>query len=151
VEPGQIGEVVITNLNRYSMPFIRYKNGDLAKFGIGHCQCGRKLPLISEIIGRSGEDIILPRGKKVAWNVLKGAMNHNQIRQFQIVQNKEGSVIIRYIPEKKTQTKDIEELLRFRFSSLLPASVILDFEKVHKIETAASGKSKLVISDYTPR
>lgn len=148
VEAGQIGEVVITNLNRYSMPFIRYKNGDMARSGIGYCKCGRKLPLISEIIGRSGEDIVLQGGKKVAWNVLKGAMNHNQIRQFQIVQNKEGSVVVKYVPEPKAQTADIEELLRFRFSSLLPPSVSLDFEKVQKIETAASGKSKLVISDY---
>jgi phenylacetate-CoA ligase len=47
VEPGEIGQVVITNLNRYAMPIIRYKNGDLARLGTEPCPCGCRLPTIA--------------------------------------------------------------------------------------------------------
>ncbi len=56
-EKGQTGEVVITNLNRYSMPFIRYKNGDLASFAVDKCRCGCKLPALLQIVGRTDEAI----------------------------------------------------------------------------------------------
>jgi len=151
VEDSQVGEVVITNLNRYSMPIIRYKNGDLARFAQGFCQCGCRLPVIWEIIGRTGEDIYLQDGKTLPWNILKRAMNHNQIRQFQLVQNRDGSVMVKYLPEKGADTEDIEKLLKFRFSPLLPATVSLSFEKVGTIAPAPSGKSKLVVTHYRPK
>ena len=147
---GQTGEVVITNLNRYSMPIIRYKNGDLAKFSLADCPCGCRLPLISEIIGRTGEDICLPDGKTVPWNQLKGFMNHPQIRQFQLVQNEDGSLTVKFVAEEKCDIERAKRLLLSRFSSLLCNSIKINFLIVDNIPPAASGKSKLVISNYNP-
>lgn len=145
---GDMGEVVITNLNRYSMPFIRYKNGDLARLGSAQCPCGCKLPVISEIIGRTGEDIYLPNGKMIPWNQLKGLMNHPCIRQFQLVQNKDSSLTVKFIAEEKYDIEQIKKLLTSRLSSLLGDSIRIEFLLVQKIEPAPSGKSKLVISNY---
>jgi len=151
VEEGQTGEVVITNLNRYSTPFIRYKNGDLATFTQGLCPCGSKLPIISEVVGRTGEDVFLPSGKTIPWNQLKGLMNHPQIRQFQLVQNKNGSILVKYIPERNSNIQEIEKLLKFRFTNLLQNSIKVKFLKVNKITPSSSGKSKLVVSNYKPQ
>lgn len=49
----QKGEVVITNLNSYTMPFIRYKIGDNVILNDTLCPCGNKLPLIKTIIERT--------------------------------------------------------------------------------------------------
>ena len=150
VEKGQAGEVVITNLNRYSMPFVRYKNGDLARSGLEDCPCGCKLPVISEVIGRTGEDIYLPSGKVIPWNQLKGFMNHSDVQQFQLVQNKDGSLTIKFIPEQNSNIEQTKSILISRFRSLLGDSIGIDFSIVERIDPAPSGKSKLVISNYHP-
>ena len=148
VGPGETGEVVITNLNRYAMPILRYANGDLARLSKEVCPCGCKLPMLAEIIGRSGQDMCFPNGKTVPWNVLKSAMNHNQIRQFQIVQNPNASVTIKYIPESQAGISELEALFSQRFKCLLPSSTQITFEIVSHIPQASSGKSKLVICNY---
>lgn len=50
--PGEEAEVIITNLDSYAMPFIRYKIGDMAVFSDAKCPCGRQLPFIKEIAER---------------------------------------------------------------------------------------------------
>lgn len=51
--PGEEGDVIITNLDSYVMPFIRYRIGDLAVPGDSNCSCGRGLPLIKAILERT--------------------------------------------------------------------------------------------------
>jgi phenylacetate-CoA ligase len=51
VDQGERGEVVVTNLHAYAMPFIRYRIGDLATRG-APCGCGAPFSTISEIQGR---------------------------------------------------------------------------------------------------
>ncbi len=150
VEDGQIGEVVITNLNRYAMPIIRYKNGDLARLTHELCPCGCKLPMIAEILGRTGEDIFLPNGKTMSWNQLKSPMNHPQIRQFQLVQNDDGTLTIRYVAEPGVNTEQIESLLLVRYKDILGPSIVIEIDRINEIAPASSGKSKLVISNYKP-
>lgn len=148
VEPGQIGEVVLTNLNRYAMPIIRYKNGDLASLSAEVCPCGCRLPMIAEIVGRAGEDITLPNGKMIPWNQLKGPMNHPNIRQFQIVQNANGSLTIKYVKEPQEECQKLESLLKPRFEAILGGHLPISFDEVCNIPQATSGKSKLVVSHY---
>jgi phenylacetate-CoA ligase len=152
VEAGQIGQVVITNLNRYAMPIIRYKNGDLARLSAEPCPCGCSLPMIAEIIGRTGEDIVLPDGRTVPWNQLKGLMNHPQVRQFQLVQQADGRLTVRYVPENHNdrQVIETESLLKTRFKDLVGPSMPIEMDKVNEIPPATSGKIKLVISYYRP-
>ena len=53
-EPGEVGEVVITDLNNFSVPLIRYRIGDLATAVDGTpCPCGRDLSRIGRIEGRT--------------------------------------------------------------------------------------------------
>jgi len=148
VTDGEIGEVVITNLNRYSMPIIRYKNGDMASLSREVCSCGCKLPMIAEILGRTGEDMVLPTGKTIPWNQLKSLMTHQRIRQFQLVQNEDGSVTIRYVPADDADTKQLENLLLYRYRNLTGNSIEIKVEKAKLIPPSVSGKSKLVISHY---
>jgi phenylacetate-CoA ligase len=48
-------EIILTNLNSYSFPIIRYKQGDYIDYDNNHfCNCGLKTPLLNNVIGRSG-------------------------------------------------------------------------------------------------
>jgi len=147
-KPDQVGEIVITNLNRYAMPIIRYKNGDLAALSQERCSCGRQLPLLKKIAGRTGEDITTPDGRKLPWNQMKSLMNHPWIRQFQIVQQKDGSLKVKYASEKNTVTTKLESLLLHRYRRLLGNTMTIIIERVEKIPPAPSGKTRLVISHY---
>ena len=151
ITDGGVGEVVVTNLNRYAMPIIRYKNGDLARLSIETCSCGCQLPMIAEIAGRTGEDMFLPTGKVIPWNQLKSLMTHQHVRQFQLVQNDNGSFTIRYVPEINIDTKQLDELLLYRYRNLLGNSIEIKIEKTQSISPSPSGKSKLVVSNYQPK
>lgn len=60
------GELVCTALDSLTMPFIRYNIGDVATLSSASCDCGRTLPLISEIEGRALDRLVLPDGSRVS-------------------------------------------------------------------------------------
>lgn len=57
-EPGETGEVIVTNLARVSFPIIRYRIGDLAAWETAPCACGDEKPTLS-LEGRAGDDFKL--------------------------------------------------------------------------------------------
>jgi phenylacetate-CoA ligase len=64
VEPGEVGELVMTTLARRAMPLIRYRTRDLAAVLPGECPCGRTHRRISRIAGRS-DDMFIIKGVNV--------------------------------------------------------------------------------------
>jgi phenylacetate-CoA ligase len=60
--PGQTGRVVVTPLHEYSTPLIRYAIGDYAVSG-PPCRCGRGLPVIAQILGRTRNMLRLQSGE----------------------------------------------------------------------------------------
>src|SRR4029077_12302961 len=62
---GQEGNVVITDLFNYGMPFVRYVNGDRAVAGFDLCPCGRGLPLLKKVVGRQLDVLETLDGRKV--------------------------------------------------------------------------------------
>ena len=65
VQPGEVGEVVCTGLVNFDQPLIRYRIGDLMRKGKGDCQCGRKMPVISEIVGRVEDTVVGMDGREM--------------------------------------------------------------------------------------
>jgi len=55
VTENEYGELVITTLGVEAMPLLRYKTGDICRFHYEPCECGRKSPRISPIIGRKNQ------------------------------------------------------------------------------------------------
>jgi len=60
---GDPGEVVLTSLNSFAMPFIRYRIGDLCTPVAGRCSCGSNFPLIASPVGRVNDMVRLPSGR----------------------------------------------------------------------------------------
>ncbi len=59
VEPGQLGEIVLTMLRREAMPLIRYRTKDLGWVSVEECECGRTTTRLMEIRGRSDDMLII--------------------------------------------------------------------------------------------
>ena len=62
---GEEGNVVITDLYNYGMPFVRYLNGDRAVAGFGNCACGRGLPTLRKVAGRQLDLLTTPDGRRL--------------------------------------------------------------------------------------
>ena len=61
VAPGEVGRVVVSTLNNFVMPLLRYELGDHAELG-QPCPCGRGLPVLNHIVGRTRDRITMPDG-----------------------------------------------------------------------------------------
>ncbi len=72
VKPGEIGKIVVTNLNRTLMPTIRYEVGDLCRWVEMECKCGRKTRIL-ELLGRS-DDIVIIGGGNITPEVISKAI-----------------------------------------------------------------------------
>ncbi len=86
--PEGMGRVLVTDLLNRSMPLIRYEIGDLASLDSKlECPCGRSLPLIGNIQGRSSDFLCLPSGRMIAGPSLALlAADMRDVRQVQFIQ-----------------------------------------------------------------
>jgi phenylacetate-CoA ligase len=84
-QPGEIGRVVVTDLYNFATTMLRYELRDYAEVG-WPCACGRKLPVLKRIVGRTRNRLTLPDGSKI-WPS-SGLRHFDQIpiRQFQLIQ-----------------------------------------------------------------
>jgi phenylacetate-CoA ligase len=86
-EPGENGNVVLTALNAFTMPFIRYRLGDVVEWIGVKCSCGSAFPLIGHVRGREDEMVRLPSGKLLSSFGLQCALRRYEgIEQFRFIQ-----------------------------------------------------------------
>jgi phenylacetate-CoA ligase len=85
VEPGNVGELVITNLGRVGSPLIRYRTGDLVKADTNRCLCGRELLRFEGgILGRC-DDMVTIRGNNVYPSSLEAILREfDEIAEYRI-------------------------------------------------------------------
>lgn len=88
--PGAIGRVVVTPLHNFAAPLVRYAIGDYAEVG-PPCPCGRGLPVLRRILGRTRNMVRLPSGES-HWAALESQRFAAvaPIIQYQIIQSQEG-------------------------------------------------------------
>lgn len=146
VPPGDSGEIVITHLDCYAMPMIRYRTGDVGRLLPGRCACGRGLPLMSVVEGRSTDFLYLPDGTtKHALSVIYPLRALPGIERFRVTQRVDYSLDVEVVVNE-----GVVSVSRASVASALQPVVgdhlALDVRFVKKIETSASGKFRYVIS-----
>jgi phenylacetate-CoA ligase len=147
---GEIGEVVITDLNNYCMPFIRYKIGDLAKAVDPKkiSACGRELPLIGSIQGRV-QAIIIGSNKKFLPGAFFGHFFKeypHMIKQYQVIQNKIGEIDLKIIKADRFNTQEMLLILN-NLREFMGLNTKINIKYVKKIEMVRTGKHQGAISN----
>lgn len=144
--PGEVGEVVVTDLHNWGMPFIRYVNGDLAVAnGPERCSCGRALTRIRGIEGRTLDALRDGEGRRVSsmfFIVMFSVLAH-KVRQFQVVQHRDNSIDLKVVPGGSFDD-ELLPLVRDNCSKFLPGAP-LNVEVVPEILAAANGKRRVVV------
>ncbi len=118
-QPGEQGEVVVTNLNAFTMPFIRYRLGDIATVGAQQCACGAPFSTIRQVQGRSIDSFTLPDGRVIhPYQLLSSFIGGSDgwIRQYQLLQERRDRIVLRVIPNQPAVSDHISRIER----SVLP-------------------------------
>lgn len=144
---GEKYEIIATSLFNFAMPLIRYRTGDVITLASDkECLCGRKLPLIGSIEGRTDGMLITPEGNHISPAamslVFQSARN---IKQSQIIQTKEDRIIVRIVKEKDFSENDLNYLLN-QLKIRLGKEVMIDVEAVSTIERTKGGKFRFIVS-----
>jgi phenylacetate-CoA ligase len=146
-EEGEVGEIVATALNNFSMPFLRYLTGDLAEFTDQPCSCGRGLTMIKRIQGRAMEFIETPSGSRLtvtALNVHGGTWTN--VRQFQYVQMAPDRVALRVIKSDGYSDSDERRILS-QMSQRFGDEIKLEMDYVTEIPKTPRGKTPIIIKE----
>ncbi len=147
--PGEEGKVLITNLNGYAMPFIRYEIGDVGRFLPDKCSCGRGLSLFSPV-GREYEWFVHSDGSFTSFNDVRTVFEELPIEDFQIVQQTHDEIVIKIVPKegyKKVHTDFILKHINYRISSIADVRV----ELVDSVPIVAFGKVRHFFSKLETR
>ncbi len=142
-----VGRVVSTSLHKMAMPFLRYQVDDVVELFSEEkrCPCGRTLPLIKTIRGRSRQGLLTPDGREVAW-VFAAFQHVEGVRCYQFVQEKTDRVSVRIVRED-TYHPETERVLKFWLRKLVGGGLQFDIEYMpeEELERDSSGKPQQVI------
>lgn len=129
LEQNEDGELLVTNLSSYSFPVIRYRLGDMVTLSDETCICGRKHPVLRDILGRKGANVYGDQQIYPAltfYYVFKNlALEKNILLNYKAVQDSKGKVEI-YIENKMNERyqKDVELQLQRYFGNDVKFSII---------------------------
>ncbi|MBN1383311.1 MAG: phenylacetate--CoA ligase family protein [Elusimicrobia bacterium] len=149
------GEIIVTELHNYAMPFIRYKIGDVGYPSGKICGCGRGLPCIDRVEGRMLEMVLLKNGKSVHGRIFDYINRElldekKEIREYQVVQESEDELLVKVVKEPHFG----EETLNYwkkRIHELLGPEVRITYEFVKGIPPEKSGKRRYFVSKIRHR
>ncbi|RSO06995.1 hypothetical protein DMH18_26495 [Streptomyces sp. WAC 06783] len=146
VPAGTQGEIVGTCLVNTTMPFIRYRQGDLGSMIHTACECGITGRAFDDLLGRRNCDFHLPDGSVVAsgrlldWTYELILSRKLDIRHFQLVQHSHQQAEFRIVPGPQYLLGRDCEVIRSSFTQILTPHMSLHVTPVPEIERTQAGK-----------
>lgn len=146
VKPGEPGKIVVTDLNNFAMPLIRYRVEDVGVYRERACSCGRGLPILERLEGRVADFLKLPDGGQVAGVSLieRTLTKVPGVAQIQLIQQSMNKIVIKRVKGHDYSTvtdRKLVELMRETFDR----QVEIVIHDVATIPQEASGKYRFSI------
>ncbi len=143
--PGEEGEITVTNLNNYVMPFIRYNLEDVGVVMEDPCPCGNSRPLMRVSYGRTRDVAHLRDGRVISavllYNELIGI---DGVKQFQVTQEKIDWFTVKIVKGKSFTPATIPRVKQ-KLARVL-GEVEIEVSLVNLIPREKSGKFRQFIS-----
>jgi phenylacetate-CoA ligase len=147
VAPGEMGRVVITTLENYLMPLVRYDIGDYAVAAEGMCQCGRTLPRLERIVGRKFNLFHSADGRLFSPALLIEPLRlTREIIEFQLIEKTTDAYMVRYVAQQELSDMRAS-WIRGEFDRLIGSPVTVDFERNIELPRTKGGKFMAAISE----
>jgi phenylacetate-CoA ligase len=143
---GQEGNVVVTDLFNYGMPFIRYATGDRAVAGWGTCSCGRGLPLLRRVVGRQLDVLETTDGRRIPGEFFPHLLKDvPEVKRFQVVQNTPDHIELRLVLDGPLSPAS-GRLLQSEVESTFGPSLHFELIEVDHIPLTSAGKHQVVVN-----
>ncbi len=140
------GEILITQLNNYAMPFIRYRIGDVGMLSDEMCPCGSELPILAELLGRTTATFRTKTGTLIHGGYFtRQFYNLVGISQFQLIQETFERCVLKLVINVAWRAETRHHLVQ-KIQEVLGADVVVTVEFVEDIPLLASGKREYTIS-----
>jgi len=147
--PGEAGEIVVTHLATSEFPFIRYRTGDVGMLDDKECACGRGLPLLKEIQGRTTDFIHAVDGTVMhGLALIYTVRDLPGVREFKIVQHTRERVEVVIVADSAFGAAE-QRRIASDFRVRLGAAVDVAITRVDCIAPERSGKHRYVVSHVT--
>lgn len=140
------GDILITQLNNYAMPFIRYRIGDIGRLSGEMCPCGNQLPILADILGRSTATFRTRTG-----TLIHGGYFTQQfydivgVNQFQLIQETLKHCVLKLVINTQWSEVTRRDMVQ-KIQQALDADVTVTLEFVDEIPIPTSGKREFTIS-----
>lgn len=151
--PGELGEIVVTELNNRALPLVRYQLGDHARLSRTPCSCGRTLPVLEEVAGRAYDMVRNRQGQRFHGEFFMYIFEEVRrkglgVQAFQVIQVDYDNITIRVV-STKGYCAETEALIQTRIRGGYGAGVTISFKHVEEISREPSGKMRLIVG-YRP-
>jgi phenylacetate-CoA ligase len=143
---GVAGEIVVTHLATSEFPFIRYRTGDVGVLSIGSCACGRGLPILEEVQGRTTDFVVAADGTVMhGLSLIYVLRDVPGVSAFKVVQ--ESLLLTRVLLRRGPgfEERSVQAIVE-GFRKRLGQSVAVDVQPVDEIPAEKSGKFRYVVS-----
>jgi phenylacetate-CoA ligase len=147
VRPGEQGEIVTTHMGTEDFPFVRYRTGDRAIRGAASgCPCGRGLPLLQEVLGRTTDFVRTKTGVVMhALALIYEVRDKPGVREFKFVQDEDYSLDLQVVVGPEF-TPEVESKVRDGVLRRMGNDTALTIRRVGVIPPERSGKQRYVVS-----
>ena len=147
---GEAGEIVVTHLATRDFPFVRYRTGDVGVLGTAPCACGRGLPILAEVQGRSTDFVVAQDGTVMHGLALIYTLRDLPgVESFRIEQVSLDETHVQLVTGAGFTAEAVTRIVH-DFKARLGAGVQVSVQQVASIPTEASGKFRYVVSRVKP-
>jgi len=148
VPDGTMGNIVVTNLNNYAMPFVRYAIGDLGAMRDEPCPCGCSLPLLGRLGGRRSCLLKSPKGKVIPGEYFMYLFLSldGDVKRYQVIQQDLAHIEIRIEPYPRCDKQRLAKHLMSTIPSHLDDRFVVEVNFDKPFEILPSGKLEFVVS-----
>ncbi len=144
--PDGVGDLLVTNLDAYGMPLLRYRVGDRASLGPALAEGSTRWPTLGTLAGRSN-DFLVGRGNKLVHSLAPIYVLREipGIRQFKVVQYPDRSLEIQLVTTHRLGGAVLGDIQR-RMRRILDLQVPVRLTFPDTISPEESGKYRWVVS-----
>lgn len=143
---GVAGEIVVTHMATIDFPFIRYRTGDVGTLSGATCACGRGLPLLQDLQGRTTDFVVAADGTVMHGLALIYVIRDLPgIRSFKVTQHTRTHTEVQLVPEG-TLDASVSPRIVAGFRQRLGPDVSVDVRTVEQIAPEKSGKYRYIVS-----
>jgi len=147
---GEPGRVLITDLHNFVTPMLRYEIGDVAEWG-ARCPCGRGLPVIRRIVGRTLNLLRLPDGETLIPDIERQEFDAlAPVRQVQVVQRSFTAMEVRLAVDRPLEADELARVRQAVLHGLHDRPFELSFAFVDEIPRSQAGKYEAFICALDP-